>query len=489
MSLDFWNNPLVVSAFRVKYRNRGLFNRTAVYLLMLVSVGAAMQYYQDRLGTPWVRYYYFTIMAVQFFVSIGGASSSTSTSMKQEVANRTLDFQRIAALSPRQILLGKMLGEPTQTYFCALATVPLATWCVLNGGVGLDIMLIVYLNLATTTVLFAAIGLGNRLEPPQGQADIGLAGFAGIFTPFVAAAALRPDDPWQFGIPLPLGGTPRVIPALAVLPFVQLALAYLCFQTMERRLLNPLLPPYSKRLAYVVLILVEGVASAASFATPAPLLGRCLAFCILHFVVCLWLLGAVTPWKETLHSWVWRNNGRRPPLADLALGDRSPNSVVLLFFCAAGAAAYLPMLFAPDPWGDIFIDRWQSSPLIYLEALALTTLLVLALGMFHQRALLMIGRTGAAAALGLLLFLDLPPNLLGMYYQSDLLQSFSPSAHFMRWLKPTQPPLLLAPVIGVYALILVLCWVSLHRRVGQLRRQVTAKLTQMGVLQPAAPGG
>src|SRR5438105_2613260 len=130
MALDFWNNPIVVSAFRVKYRKGGLFRNMAVYLLGLAVIGAAMEYYKARLPVPgdWVHYYFYTLMGIQFLVSALTASSATSVSIKNEVVNRTLDFQRIAALSPRQILLGKLFGEPAHAYLSAIASVPLAVF-------------------------------------------------------------------------------------------------------------------------------------------------------------------------------------------------------------------------------------------------------------------------------------------------------------------------------------------------------------------------
>ena len=104
MRIDFWNNPIVVSAFRVKYRRGGLFNVAALYLLLLTAGGVVLFYYYDlfRGGWPWARTYFVCLMSLQFIVSTVIAASATSASMRTEVASRTLDFQRIAALSPRQ---------------------------------------------------------------------------------------------------------------------------------------------------------------------------------------------------------------------------------------------------------------------------------------------------------------------------------------------------------------------------------------------------
>src|SRR5437588_9817163 len=109
MSLAFWNNPLVVSAFRVKVLRGSPFGNTAKYLLVLTAGGALLEHYNDVLfpGTSWLRNYFLAMMAVQFLLSGLVAVTATSTSLRNEVTNRTLDMQRIASLSPRQILVGK----------------------------------------------------------------------------------------------------------------------------------------------------------------------------------------------------------------------------------------------------------------------------------------------------------------------------------------------------------------------------------------------
>src|SRR3954471_17550153 len=112
MSWAFWENPIVVSAFRVRYRRATPLRTTTVYLMLLTAGGAVMQYYDRQLGGTWPRNYYLVLMGLQFTVSALIALSATSASVRSEVTNRTLDFQRIAALSPRQIILGKLLGEP-----------------------------------------------------------------------------------------------------------------------------------------------------------------------------------------------------------------------------------------------------------------------------------------------------------------------------------------------------------------------------------------
>jgi len=49
MHLDFWNNPIIVSAFRVRYRRGGFTNTLAPFLIVLAAIGAGLEYYQDKM--------------------------------------------------------------------------------------------------------------------------------------------------------------------------------------------------------------------------------------------------------------------------------------------------------------------------------------------------------------------------------------------------------------------------------------------------------
>ena len=49
MRFDFWNNPLVVSAFRRKYRRGGPSQTLMLYPLTLLTIGMAFAYLQTPL--------------------------------------------------------------------------------------------------------------------------------------------------------------------------------------------------------------------------------------------------------------------------------------------------------------------------------------------------------------------------------------------------------------------------------------------------------
>jgi hypothetical protein len=509
MQLDFWNNPIVVSAFRVKYRKGGLFNTTALYVLVLVAGGMVLHYYNDRLVGPFPRNYLLGLLGLQFVVSAVLAMSATSVSIRSEVVNRTLDFQRIASLSPRQILVGKLLGEPAQAYLLAMATVPLAAWCWTMGveGVSLGVLVLLYVNLATHTLMAGTMGLQNNLEPPSGKTARTTAGGSGaaiLVSAYVAATALF-SAPWIKALaglvtPVPLfqgiyeGNLWQHhvsfygirVPFLLITPVAQLLLAFLCFHTMVRRLVNPLNTSQSKGLAYGTLIVVDLV-TAAVFCEPVPLglpLGaRSAAFCLVHLMAGMSLTSSVTPWRESLRSWVWRFRGRSAWVRDLWLGERSENALALLTVCVVGVLGLLLFVLLPAGLQEGFqVVRQELT--VPVTAILVTSLLTLSLGSLYQWLVFIAGPSGQGAFLTITAMLVGPVHLLGYYYRLDWLSALSPSAHFVDWFTGGAP-LDVVPLLVVYGLLLVLTRLSFYRRLDRLETLVDNRLHEMGVAKAA----
>src|SRR5207302_5381408 len=141
-------NPLVVTAFRLKARRVSPLMIICLYVCALIGLGALFQAQSMQPLSSWIRTYFVTIMGIQFLISALSTFGTTHASLHAEVVNRTLDFQRIATLSPAQIALGKLLGEPSTGYFLALATIPVTLWCSMMGAVSLPVLLLLYVQLA-----------------------------------------------------------------------------------------------------------------------------------------------------------------------------------------------------------------------------------------------------------------------------------------------------------------------------------------------------
>jgi hypothetical protein len=419
MQLDFWNNPIVVSAFRVKYRRGGFSSGPATYLLILAAGGLGLQYYQDKLRVPWHQIYYPLLMGVQFLVSGVVASASTASSLRSEVTHRTLDFQRIAALSPRQILLGKLLGEPATAYFLAIGTIPLAVWCFLSGAVAFEVMVIMYLNLGTTTLLCGAAGLICRLDRPAASVGGVYMSLLALVTPIPLFVALARNRIWDFG--WELFGVK--FPVLLLMPPAQLLLTSLCFQIMVRQLINPLNTLLSKSMAYGILAGIDVLTSAALFdwGPFALTLGqRAAIFCLVHLLVGLALIMGMTPWRETIYSWVWRFRGRVPLLWDLWLKDRSENGLALLTFCAIGIVNLWLFVLLPGIRADGVEELKRSLPIV-VPAAAILVVVTLTLGTIHQCLLLIGGRPAGPLLFILVIVAAGGPPLLGQSAHFEML--------------------------------------------------------------------
>ncbi len=520
MQLDFWNNPLVVSAFRVQYRRGGLFSISVVYLLIWGTVGAVLDYYRANVGSDWPRIYFLVLVGFQFVLSGLMAMNATNVSIRTEVTRHTLDFQRITALSPGAILVGKLLGEPALAYLLVIVTFPLGLGCWLMGarGVTPDVLLLTYVQLLTGTLMCGGLGLLHRLEPPAGkQSGAGGAGLGvvalcllgavnmlmytgfglrtrgawpaplvGLLSPLPLIVGLGKDqDGWAYA--LSLFGYP--VPYLLLTPVAQLLIGYLCFHVMERRMIHPANPPFSKRLAYTMLALLDVLMAAMLFGSgPAAVAfgARAAAFCVSHLLLGLWLVTGVTPWRETLLTWVWRFRGRRPRLLDWLFGDRSENALVLLAFALIGLLVYGLLVLLPE-WQANGPTPLEEERTVLVLAPSVTTVLLLSLGTLYQWFVFIAGRFGKTAFVLFLMLIDLVPHIVGSYYDLPWLLTLSPSAQAVRWLQPNVgEPLSPLPLLAVYGAALVVAWLSLRRRLNRLEEVVDRRIRQM---RTAAAGG
>src|SRR4051812_27686517 len=94
LHLDFWNNPLVVTAMRLKYRRGSPGTRSILWILALLGLGSLL--YHQLAEAPGFRFptaYLVAILSLQSLLSAAIAVGTTSASITSEVTNRTLDFQ------------------------------------------------------------------------------------------------------------------------------------------------------------------------------------------------------------------------------------------------------------------------------------------------------------------------------------------------------------------------------------------------------------
>ncbi|HEY2837737.1 MAG TPA: hypothetical protein VGJ26_01210 [Pirellulales bacterium] len=483
MKFDYWNHPLVVSAFRVRFRGRAPGAAAMIYFLALLSLGGILQYnLANEPQVSWVLIYFVVLISIECAVAALFAASATFQSMHNEVVNRTLDYQRTAAIGPHEILLGKLLGEPAQGYMLALAGLPLLVWCLAMGVTTPGVFALLLINLVTTTFMFGAFGLAHPLDTsverskasgrsvravgilvglviglqmlvatntlvqsPLGQAALGL------LTPALAIYGVAIGDPMSFC--LNLFGVE--IPYLFVTPIAQVAVALMVIHSIARRLVSPLNTALSKPTAYCVLLVIDVLTAGLLGSSIIVNADRVVAgFCLIHLLSSLFLTMAITPGRETLKTWIWRFRGRLPYWKDMLWGPRSGNLGALVVFSVIGAAITPLVALAVDGRSMTPIsqsDLMQST----IRMLVATTVVLLALGSLFQW-LLSIGQAGGVMFIGMVAMFSVVPHLAGAYLDSELLVAASPSGQFASWLFQVPPTLRVEPLLVVYGAMFVI---------------------------------
>ncbi len=516
MSFAFWNNPLIVSAFRVKYRRGGISGVLLFHAVVLAAVGMGLHYYDRAVlflpHLPWAVKFLAVVLWGQVAVSSFWAITATARSIQSEVTNRTLDFQRIAALGPRQILLGKLLGEPAQAYLLIVATVPFTAVCMFYGAVTPGVLALLYVQMFTTTLLWGGLGLIHRLEAPAGKpgqtgggrVGIGLGvmalmlfpqmlslgdivfthpwsgAVAGLLTPLPALFGQSQGDAWRFG----LAFWGMQLPFLLVTPVSQLLLTWLCFEVMTRRLTHPMNPPFSKPVAYALLAVVDLLAAGVLYDSSR--IGFSLpqsagAFCLVHILFSLWLAVCITPGREMLRSWAWRFRGRQSWLGGLLTGERTHNGLALLLCCALGVFGLLGLVVLPG-WvagGVIQRDDIRTAAPALTTMLAGMCLLILTPGVLMQAAEAVIARS-KGWALGVLFTYSLALHLIGRMRQIPFLLDLSPTVHVEAWFRKEEPMPSLTGLASGGVVLIGLAWWWLFRWLRRTTEEVDRQLQAMG---------
>lgn len=87
--------------------------------------------------------------------------SLTSGAINGERQGGTLAVLQATLLRPWEIVAAKLGAAVVTAAAFLLATIPLAVWCMAEGGVGLGAVLVTYLLLLVTCLVLAAVGLAS----------------------------------------------------------------------------------------------------------------------------------------------------------------------------------------------------------------------------------------------------------------------------------------------------------------------------------------
>lgn len=514
LELDFWNNPLVVSALRLRIRRGSPVMFMTGYLLLLGVVCAFIYQYRVNYLDVWPQICLAVVLGVQTVVSGIVAMTSLSASMQAEVLNRTLDFQRIAAISPLKILIGKLFGEAALAFLLIAAALPLVgVLCAAGAAAPWDVA-VVYIQVVTTTLAAGAVGMIHPLELPEGKTSGGssprgpavgvsmtmifvlpslIGNFASAvqtpavsallatFTPAVGIYGLFQDNLWTLRWPFFGFGVPFAI----VGPLLQLVLVWIVLIGMRRRMINPQDPALDKTTALFVVALVDLLAASLFFdSSPlaADVVVRAAGFVVVHLVVTYIAAAASCPNRRSTESFQWRRRGPYPP--HLWWGDRAVNTAWVIAATLVGQAVFWGLIVAADarfhadtPWTTLS----QLAAAATLLSIALTTLLQF-VAMHANKGAFWLVLIAFALASSL-------PHVAGEYYRNVELLALAPSAHFAGWFGGDlqlqswrYTAMLLAPCGLVAAATLA----GQFRRNRYLKAKVDARIRSMQTPPPAS---
>lgn len=517
ISLRYWEHPLIVKAFRVKYRGGRMYVFTTAHLLLLFLVGVAFYRYQDLMSGYWARTYFLAMIGLQFVVSGAIAATAVSTSMQSEVVTRTLDFQRIAAIAPRQILLGKIVGEPASSYLLAVATIPIGVFCAALGAVSLPGLLLIYVSLATTTFMVAGVAIQHPLESAPGRPASGGAGavgmllfvafsgfslimalirggsgfenfggaIVGLFTPMLTIKELADLRLFENSFPI----FDARIPYALLGPVVQVGIASFSLACMSRRLTSPLLTGTSKLQNYGLVATLDllwaglvwrDIWIVGSVVRPAIL------FLIGHLIVSVVAMTWATPRRETFQSWIWRFRGRRPALVDFVVGDRSLNYAVLLVHCLIGAAVLACALVGPAVVFDPRVSSGVQTPMIWIGLLIVCTVTV-SYGLFYQMlAVTTSGRGVLVLFFFSLMIMAVVPMGFAEYFTMPVVGSLSPLSMIVWLLDNSVQAGRIEVFVGAHAVGAAFWAWTLIRLTSTQSESVRRKKVRMGALADTA---
>jgi ABC-2 family transporter len=135
---------------------------------------------QDLAGKTWMLFY-------KWLIGMQGAALtfwtlfSCAQSISGERDRKTWEFQRVTRLTPGEILIGKLLGEPVLVYFAALCAAPITLIAGLAGGLPFGTVLSVYVDLAMTSLFLGLGGMWLSTLLESRTRGVGLIGALGLY--------------------------------------------------------------------------------------------------------------------------------------------------------------------------------------------------------------------------------------------------------------------------------------------------------------------
>ncbi len=214
----FWSNPEFVRHRRAELRPVRAVTVAVVVAVMCALLGMACWSFQQNLlenirrgaeaygtdawnnrlaylqqniaRTTWLLFYRWLVglqgVALTFWTLF-----SCAQSVSGERDRKTWDFQRTTRLTPAEILIGKLLGEPVLVYFAVLCAVPITLIAGLAGGLSSGTVISVFAFLAVTSLFLGLGGMWLSTLLESRTRGVGLIGALALYGLTLGAYGMR----------------------------------------------------------------------------------------------------------------------------------------------------------------------------------------------------------------------------------------------------------------------------------------------------------
>lgn len=204
----FWNNPEFVRHRRAELRAVRAITVAIVVLVLCALIGMACWSHQrgllentQRLAAAstagewdqrlesaerdfarqmWLLFYRWLI-GVQGLALTFWSLFACAQSVSGERDRKTWEFQRTTRLTPAEILIGKLFGEPVLMYFAALCAAPVTLFAGLAGGLSLGTVVSIFVFLLVMSMFLGLGGLWLSTLLESRTRGIGLIGALALY--------------------------------------------------------------------------------------------------------------------------------------------------------------------------------------------------------------------------------------------------------------------------------------------------------------------
>ncbi len=321
------------------------------------------------------RFIYLSIIGILVLLLAG--TYLLISDLAREQRRSTLNLIRLSPNSTLSILTGKLLGVPILIYLVAAVAVPFHLWVGLAAKIPLGQILSFYAVLAASCIFFysaallygsvsswlgafqAWLGSGTVLALLMLSKGISTTSYYNSTTwfkllnpfcliPHLSASSF--NESFATGLEgfkwfnLPLGN--NVLTAVGFVLLNYSILTWFIWQALQRCFRDPNATMLNKQQSYLLTACFTVLTIGCANYTPAenrsvyavPLSENLLALSLLNLLLCLCLIAAVTPHRQTLQDWVSArhkkgSNSKRFPdsslVKDLIWGEKSPAVVAI----------------------------------------------------------------------------------------------------------------------------------------------------------------